>query len=297
MRPFLSHRLLVVLGVIAMMLGWEAQTLAQEPSAPTTATTLKEQTIQDIAYGADPAQRLDLFVPSGRPFPVIVCIYGGGWHGGSGKSWRPIGAMLREKGFGAVVISHRLHPPHLWPAHEEDVAGAVDWVVKHIEEFGGDPKRIAVLGHSSGAQLALLIALDGRYLAKKELRSEIIRGVAALSPPTDLAPRGDGTGYGDVLMAGRGADVFSRDSQVMRDASPIAHVEQRLPPILLVVGDHDFPMLASDTEKFRTSCMGESSDVTVLTATNKDHMGVAGALLEDGPVQEAVIKFLRRVTQ
>ena len=121
--------------------------------------------------------------------------------------------------------------------------------------------------------------------------------MAALSPPTDLAPRGDGMGYGDVLMAGRGADVFSRDSQVMRDASPISHVTQRTPPLLLIVGDHDFPMLAADSEKFRIACAATSSDVTVLTAANKDHMGVAGALLEDSPVQDAVIKFLRRVTE
>src|SRR5258707_218718 len=99
MRPILSNQRKVALGVVAMALCWEAQALSQQSSSPATTNKPHTQTIQDIAYGTDPAQRLDLFAPSQRPFPVILCIYGSGWHGGSGKSWKPIGAMLQEKGF------------------------------------------------------------------------------------------------------------------------------------------------------------------------------------------------------
>lgn len=245
-----------------------------------------------IPYGDDPRQRVQLFLPSSRGFPVVVCVYGSFWHSRGAAAWRPVGAMLRSHGFGAAVIGHRLWPPDRWPAQLEDVAAALAWTRAHIAEFGGDASRIALLGHSSGGQLALLTALDRGILGSHGLAPDAVRAVVALGAPTDLVPRADGSGFGNVLLDGRGAEVFGRDLAVMHAASPDAHVAAGLPPIQLVVGDRDLPMLADDMERFRASCEAAGNQVGIVRAPGRDHMGLVPALLQDGDVNREVVRFL-----
>src|SRR4029079_1328133 len=127
---------------------------------------------------------------------------------------------------------------------------AFAWVKKNIKEKGGDPKRVFLVGHSSGAHLSLLLATDPKYLAVHKLTPADIAGVVGLSTPVDLEPRKTKDGFGDALMDGRGADAFSRDIAVMKAASPIQHVSKTLPRTLLIVGDRDFPMLEGDAKSF-----------------------------------------------
>src|SRR5215510_10294460 len=84
----------------------------------------------------------------------------------------------------------------------------------------------------------------------------------------------DGRGYGDALLAGRGADVFKRDLELMKDASPIQHISKSLPPTLLVVGERDFPMLEGDARAFAKKAESFGRNVELMTAAGKDHMEV-----------------------
>ena len=181
------------------------------------------------------------------------------------------------------------------PAQIEDVAAAFAWVKRHVAEKRGDPERVFLMGHSSGAHLSLLLVSDPKYLAKHGLSRRDIAGVVGLSSPVDLEPRGDRKGFGDVLMAGRGAEVFSRDVEVMRDASPIRHVSKGLPPMLLVVGGRDFPMLEGDARAFIERARGLDLAASLFVAKDFDHMGVVRSLVEDGsPVWEQVSGFLNK---
>ena len=250
----------------------------------------------DIAYAeADPAQKLDLYLPASRPFATVVFVYGGGWHAGSGKSCAPIAEHLQKAGFGCALISHRLAPAHPFPAQIEDLASAFAWVLGHIGERGGDPERIFLVGHSSGAHLSLLLASDPQYLAVHDLSPKDVAGVVGLSSPVDLEPRGDGHGFGDVLLAGRGAEAFSRDVALMRAASPIRHVSKELPPAWLVVGDGDFPMLAGDARAFSDRAQEQGLAIEVEIAKDCDHMAVVATLLDDeSVVWKKLLAFLAR---
>jgi acetyl esterase/lipase len=149
------------------------------------------------------------------------------------------------------------------------------------------------MGHSSGAHLSLLLATDETYLAKHNLSPKDIAGVVGLSTPVDLEPREDKRGFGDALLAGRGAEVFSRDAAAMRAASPIQHVSQDLPPTLLIVGERDFPMLEKDALTFAEKAKKANRVVTTFVAKGCDHMGVVRGLLEDNSaVREQVLAFL-----
>jgi acetyl esterase/lipase len=250
----------------------------------------------DIHYGtASEKQVLDLFVPAKKEFATIVYTYGGGWHSGSGKSSTPIAEKLRALGYGCALITHRLFPPDAFPTQAEDLAAAVAWVKTNIATRRGDPNRIILAGHSSGAHLSLLLATDPRYLAAHHLRIADIQAVIGLSPPVDLSRHPDGHGYGDVLLAGHGADPFERDEALMKDASPIQHLSRSLPPTLLVVGEHDFPMLEADARTFAGKAELSGNKVQVVVAPGKDHMVIARGMLDDNDaVFNAVKTFLLR---
>lgn len=163
----------------------------------------------------------------------------------------------------------------------------------HIAENGGDPKRVFLVGHSSGAQLSLLIAADPKYLAVHGLSPADIAGVVGLSTPTDLEPRNNGKSYGDVLLRGHGADVFGRDAEIMKDASPVRHISKTLPPTLLLVGDHDFPMLEADAGTFARVAKEVGAVVDIEVIKDRDHMGMVRGLLTDkDPAFERLGKFI-----
>jgi acetyl esterase/lipase len=251
---------------------------------------------KDVPYAEGGDQhKLDLYLPAKKGFATVVFTYGGGWHTGSRKSVTPIGEKLQGLGFGCALVSHRLSPKDKFPAQVEDLAAAFAWVKRHIAEKGGDPRRVILMGHSSGAHLSLLLATDPKYLARHGLSPADVAAVVGLSTPTDVEPRKDGRGFGDALMAGRGADVFSRDPAVMRDASPVRHVRKGLPPVLLVVGERDFPMLEGDARAFSTKAQGAKAEAALFVAKGRDHMGVVRSLLEEKSlVRERVLDFLGR---
>src|SRR5262249_37023549 len=129
-----------------------------------------------------------------------------------------------------------------------------------------------------------------------------VAGVVGLSTPVDLEPREDKTGFGDALMAGKGADTFSRDAAGMKAARPIRHVTKSLPPPLLVVGGKGFPMLEADTpavaRAFAEKAKGAGRDVATFVGKGCDHMGVVRGLLEDrSPIREQVVAFLRKLEE
>jgi acetyl esterase/lipase len=252
---------------------------------------------KDVAYadGGD-QQMLDLYLPDQKGFTTVVFTYGGGWHSGSRKSVGPIGEQLQGLGYGCALLSHRLAPKDKFPAQAEDVAAAFAWVKKNIAAKGGDPKRVVLMGHSSGAHLSLLIATDPKYLAAHKLSPGDIAGVVGLSTPLDLEPRADKKGFADILMAGKGADVFARDAEVMKSASPIRHVSKDLPPTLLVVGEKDFPMLEGDAQAFAEKAKGVDREVTTFVGKGCDHMSVVRSLLEDRSAIRAQVRaFLKKL--
>jgi acetyl esterase/lipase len=251
---------------------------------------------KDVPYadGGD-QQMLDLYLPGSKGFTTVVFTFGGGWHSGGRKSVTRIGEQLQSAGYACALPSHRLAPKHKFPAQAEDIGAAFAWVRNNIGSKGGNSKRVILMGHSSGAHLSLLIATDPKYLAKYKLSPSDIAGVVGLSTPVDLEPRGDKKGFGDALMAGKGADVFSRDTALMRAASPIQHVSKTLPPTLLVVGERDFPMLDGDAQAFAKKATGAGREVTTFIGKGLDHMGVVRSLLEDrSPVRDRVLAFLEK---
>jgi acetyl esterase/lipase len=139
-----------------------------------------------VAYGAEHRQRLDVYRPERAvpgPLPVVVFFYGGGWDSGSRGGYEFAGRAFASRGFVAVVPDYRLSPEVRFPTFVEDAARAVRWARDHAAEFGGDPARIAIAGHSAGAYIGAMLALDPRWLAAAGVGSGTVRAAALMSGP------------------------------------------------------------------------------------------------------------------
>ncbi|MGV8833967.1 MAG: alpha/beta hydrolase [Devosia sp.] len=144
---------------------------------------------RDLPYGAGARRKLDIYAPRGRQdsLPVVVFIYGGSWCDGSRADYDFVGHALAAQGFVTVIADYRLLPETEYPGFLEDSAMAVQWVVDNIANHGGDPDRIALMGHSAGAYNAVMLALDPRYLGQRGLLGRV-QCTVGLSGPYDFFP-------------------------------------------------------------------------------------------------------------
>lgn len=136
----------------------------------------------DISYGSDAAQRLDLFAPLGSGFATVVFVHGGSLTRGdkSDRDYKDVCTRFPAAGVACANINYRLGPSHKWPSQGDDVAAAVAWVKKNIASRGGEPKKIFLFGHSSGATLVALIGADEQYLNKFGMKLNDVRGVVPM---------------------------------------------------------------------------------------------------------------------
>lgn len=143
-----------------------------------------------LAYGDDPRQRFDVHAPvdpGAVALPTLVFFYGGGWDSGSRTDYAWAAQALAARGFVVAVPDYRLVPEVRFPAFIEDAAAATAAVAGVVADYGGDPARLGVIGHSAGAHLAMMITLDRRYMAAVE-RPDLIRAAAGLAGPYDFLP-------------------------------------------------------------------------------------------------------------
>ncbi|MGO9203933.1 MAG: alpha/beta hydrolase [Limisphaerales bacterium] len=251
--------------------------------------------LADVAYRTGmPEPKLDFYAPEGKGFPTLVHVYGSGWRSGSGKSSAPVAEALRRNGVGCVLVSHRLAPAHSIREQAGDVAAAFAWARGHVAEKGGDPRRIFLSGHSTGGQLVLLVATEPTYLAAEHLSVDDVAGVIGLSAPTDLLPRADGHGYGNIMSGPRGKGVFPSDLDEIRRLSPLHQLNRKIPRTLLLIGSDDFPMLAADARHFTEKAKVMGTDTSTDVISGKDHMGMIRALTnEEDPVFLRVVAFIQ----
>ena len=146
--------------------------------------------VTGIAYGTDPRQKLDIYVPAKQqgPFPVVLFFFGGSWNSGDRADYRFVGEALASRGILAVIADYRLYPQVRYPEFLDDSAHAAAWVLANAPAHGGDPRRIYVMGHSAGAYNAAMLALDPRWMAKAGASTSAFAGFIGVAGPYDFLP-------------------------------------------------------------------------------------------------------------
>ncbi len=179
-----------------------------------------------------PGVFMDVYVPAPPLRPGVLVVHGGSWARGSRKDFQALSAYLREQGYFVASLDYALAPAHPYPAGSEDLDKAYDFVVSHAEELRVDPQRLAWLGRSAGAHLALLQA----YVRRPS------RCVIAFYPPTDMLWSYEHPSNPRVLDSPAALRDFlgsAPPSPAYQEASPLQRVAAGAPPTLLLHGLRD----------------------------------------------------------
>ncbi len=217
-----------------------------------TASTVQTKLIvkRDLAYATppNPRQMVDVYSPTGaKNLPVVFWIHGGGWQGGDRTAIQIKPQAFVDKGFVFVSTGYRLLPEVDMVTIFRDIAKAMRWTHEHIAEYGGDPKRILVMGHSAGAQLAALICTDDRYLKAEGLSLAIVKGCVPVDGDTYDVPAIIETAEARLRAHGFPMPKFGHrlkfgpEPSKHRDYSAVTHVAKGkgIPPFLILhVADH-----------------------------------------------------------
>ena len=221
---------------------------------------------------------LDIYYPKGtKGYATVVWFHGGGLT--EGARYFP---DLKGQGIALVPVSYRLAPKAPAPAFLEDSAAAVAWVLKNIERYGGDPRKVFVAGHSAGAYLASMIAMDPQWLGAQKVSNRSLAGVIAVS--------GQMTTHFTVKQL-RG-DKAPQLRPIIDEFAPLYHAGKQVPPICLIVGGRDI--------EFKSRV--EENELMAVTLRNLGHTQVEFHEmngLDHGTVEKAAMiiapGFIRRV--
>jgi acetyl esterase/lipase len=250
-----------------------------------------EQAARDVAFGSH-GQRLDVWRPIGTRadarLPVIVFLYGGGWHDGTRGGYAFAGRALAAQGFVVVIPDYRKAPADRFPAFVADAAEAVRWTRDHVGVQGGDPARIALMGHSAGAHIAALLALDMRYLIATCADPRVVKAVVGLSGPYDFYP----------FTSANAKTAFGQFPRP-EETQPIHYARADAPPMLLVMSDADTTVKARNTHALAGRLADLGARVEVRDYPPLSHEGVVMALSRPfrttAPVLADSVAFLHKV--
>jgi acetyl esterase/lipase len=187
-------------------------------------------------------------------------------HGGSKENYKFVGAALAQQGYVIVIPNYRVYPETRYPGFLEDAAEALRWTKNNVARFGGDPHKLFVMGHSAGAYIAAMLALDGRWLRAVNMTPHWdISGLIGIAGPYDFLPLGDGTLQ---TIFGTADDASTQ---------PISHVSRGAPPALLVTGTNDRTVEPGNSKRLAARLRNAGDEATVLTYRWVGHLTIIGS--------------------
>lgn len=241
-----------------------------------------------IVFDAERRLSLDLYTPTGaRAEPVVVFFYGGRWTHGARDEFRFVGQALAASGFVAVVPEYRHYPAVKFPAFVEDAARAVRWTQREIARYGGDPDRIFLMGHSSGAHLAAMLALNPAFLAEAGADRAKLKGMIGLAGPYDFLPLTDS----DLR------DMFGPPERYEL-SQPVTFADGENPPLLLLHGEDDATVSVRNTRSLAAQVARAGGPVETMIYPEMSHAWIVATLAAPlrgrSDVLARVTEFVRR---
>jgi acetyl esterase/lipase len=226
---------------------------------------------RNVSYGPEPRHRLDVYQPTGSQTtqrPAVVFFYGGSWRSGQRAHYRFVGQALAKRGITTIIPDYRLYPDAAFPAFVTDGARALRWVFDNAEDLGIDTDRLNVAGHSAGAHLAAILAVDPSYLAAQGLRSSDIRSVIGIAGPYAFDP-----------LAYRATRPIFGHLEDIDGARPVALVAKHhldgtakgLPQFTLLHGADDDTVTSSNSEALAAELRRAGASASLSIYEGVDH--------------------------
>lgn len=265
---------------------------------PVTAAELR--TARDVAYVKDghALQKLDVYAPAdAKNAPVVVWIHGGGWKRGVKDLPEAKTKAFAERGLVTLSLDYRFFPEVTIKEMTADCAKAIRWVRDHAKDYGGDPDKLIVFGHSAGAHLAALVCTDDRYLKAEGVPMTAIKGcvpidVGAYDIPTRIASSDD-------RITGIFKELFGESGETQAEVSPITYVaKDKGIPAFLILHVADRADTKVQANLFAAKLREAGISATVFAAEGKTHGTISSDIgVPDDPVTKAVDGFLDKVVK
>ncbi|MHB0958343.1 MAG: alpha/beta hydrolase fold domain-containing protein [Pirellulaceae bacterium] len=250
--------------------------------------------VTDIAYYGDRAPddyardrcRLDVWhPPSASGCPTLVWFHGGGLTTGDRQSGAGVARRLTAAGMAVVLVDYRLSPQATCPAYIDDAAAAVAWTMRRIGQYGGDPRRLFVAGHSAGAYLTAMVGFDRQYLARHAAEPSELAGLIPIS------------GQMFTHFTVRAERGIGATTPLIDALAPAHHAAEHTPPCLGIVGDQDLPTRLEENLYCAAAFRAAGNEqVTCQVFAGRDHSTLISRFEEpDDAVADAVIRFIQTV--
>jgi acetyl esterase/lipase len=255
----------------------------------TLSTESDSVTVAHQRYGKEQRQQLDIFMPDRivAGSPVVVFFYGGSWKRGEKGKYGFVGHSLGSKGYVTVIPDYRLYPEVTFPAFVEDGAKVLTWVRENVDQARNG---VVVMGHSAGAHIAALLALDQRYLEEAGQPSGIIRGMIGLAGP-----------YGFNPMKYRSTRPIFADVEVIEKAMPVTFACSAKIPLLLFHGADDSIVIPENSRELKRRVYECAGNVKYVELDDIGHfsivLGLSDSFLAKNAIQSSIEIFLQSLSQ
>ncbi len=266
---------------------------------PVTATPTKS----NVPYveNGHARQVLDVYAPpKAKDLPVMFWIHGGGWQTGDKTEVQLKPQWFMDQGFVFVAMNYRLLPDVEMGVLIRDVAKSFGWVQKHVAEYGGNPARVLVGGHSAGAQLAAILCTDERYLKEEGVSLDRITGCVPVDGDTYDIPAMIETAETRLRVHGFPPPKwghrlkFGNTPENHKDFSAVNHIAKGkgIPPFLILhVADH--PDTTMQAQRLATVLKDAEVPVKLFAAPDTKHSKLNEDLgLPGNPATAALVEFI-----
>lgn len=244
----------------------------------------------NLIYDESTGLRLDIYTPKNvKQAPTVIFFYGGRWSQGDKEDFKFVGQALAAQGFVAVLPNYREYPQVRFPTFVQDGANAVKWVHGNIAKYGGSANKLFVMGHSSGAHIAAMLALDEEFLKAVGGSRAWLKGMIGLAGPYDFLPLTDP----DLR------DIFG-PPEAFEKSQPIYYVDGQNPPLLLLHGEDDDNVWIKNTRNLAAAVSRAGGPVETVIYPKMSHRFIiatlAAPLRGQSDVMENITEFVRRVS-
>lgn len=251
--------------------------------------------ISALAYGTNARQKLDIYLPkaadqstkldSAKLKKVIIFYYGGNWDSGERADYKFAAEALVSHGYIVVIPDYRVYPEVLFPALMADPVSAAKWVKTNIKKYNGDANKVFLAGHSAGAHIAAMMAINPEYLAEVSLKPNDFAGVIGLAGPYDFLP----------LKSERLKIIFGPEAQQWK-SQPINFVDGKNPPLYLAVGMKDNTVWPRNTFNLAKKIKQNNGIAEVYEFASYGHVDMVSKLAKplrgNGELLKSVITFI-----
>jgi acetyl esterase/lipase len=239
-------------------------------------------------------QQLNIFAPR-KPRThkeVFVFIHGGSWNKGRKSQYNFLGSRLARKGVVTVIVDYPLSPSAGYNDMARAIAKALQWVTRNIDQYGGDPDKVFVSGHSAGGHLAALLSVRDEYFDSLNMSNPVKGAILIDAAGLDM--------YGYLSEENLPADhtylvTFTKNPVYWKEASPLYHLHEGMPPMLIYRGEKTYSSIVKSHGKFIPALKAFDPNVEYHVLKKKKHVGMITQFFRSwSPRYREITAFMKR---